>query len=294
MKLSWDKLVYHIRWRSVLPFLKSRAVVGRVSRLEKRDPSGVKCAVLIHSFDGYKRFHAPCIHLYHKHAGVTDDVWFATERITPGDLKGMRPLHTGEGTFVERLIVALEALQDEYTHVFYLQEDMWLDGPLDWKVIQDLAGEMARTGTHALKLGAGSLDSNDRASISRNEAIPMAEGLPEFLHYGSHGFPVSHHTCLFDLKFLKRTLTVARWAGCQRPIQHELFCTEWLAGAVRGRSSDDKPLQIGVWKDSPVVDYVHACDVGRITIEARRQLEQEGIPELYDESLPGEVFPATR
>jgi hypothetical protein len=82
--------------------------------------------------------------------------------------------------------------------------------------------------------------------------------------------------------------------GFRSPIEHEDFCCRALKGVVGGNHNDSEMVQIGIWKDAPVVYYTHASSIGKLTDEARSMLSNSGLESLYDESLPGEVFPTAR
>lgn len=255
-----------------------------------------KVAILVHSFDGYKRFQVPCLHFLKKNISSMEHVYLAVEEHRLPCFSNLKVIFTGKGEFTSRMWIAINYLKRVgYTHVLYLQEDMWLNESLSVDLISELAPKMRRHFVSCLKLGHASCWPPNHPSIVK-ESMQMELGcnLPAFVYYSESGNTVSHHASLYEVTFLLKTLCWAARFGFRSPIEHENFCSRALKGQLGKNHNDAGKVLIGLWRDAPVVHYTHASSIGNLTQEARRMLSSFGLESLYDETLPGEVFPTTR
>jgi hypothetical protein len=280
----------------LLNFERFRRILCKnfVSKAVTHEPT--KVAILVHSFDGYKRFQVPCMHFLQKHITSMDDVFLAVEEYRFPCFSSLKVIFTGKGEFSSRMWRAINYLKRcGYTHVLYLQEDMWLNESLSVNVIQDLALKMKMHSVSCLKLGHGSFWPPDHPSIVIvNNQMELGHNVPRFVYYGKFEIPVSHQSSLYEVSFIMRTLWWAVLSGFRSPIEHEDFCSRALKGAVGGNYDERGKVQIGLWKDAPVVHYTHASSIGKLTDEAKHMLRNSGLESLYDETLSGEVFPTSR
>ena len=280
----------------LLTFERFRRILCKnfVSKAVTREPT--KVAILVHSFDGYKRFQVPCMHFLQKYITTMDDVYLAVEEYRFPCFSSLKVIFTGKGEFSSRMWMAINYLKRVgYTHVFYLQEDMWLNQDLSVEIIQELALKMKLHSVSCLKLGHGSFWPPDHPSIVKvSKQMELGSNVPRFVYYGKFEIPVSHQASLYEVSFILRTLWWAVLSGFRSPIEHEDFCSRLLKGAVCENHDDCGKVQIGLWKDAPVVHYTHASSIGKLTDEARRMLSIFRLESLYEETLPGEVFPTSR
>lgn len=255
--------------------------------------SEARLAVMVHSFDGYKRFQRPCIHLLRKYLPNADCIHLAIEKVVLPEFSDLHIIRTGSGDFMSRMSAAILHLATAgYTHVLYLQEDIWISEILDFHWLSRLAEEMHQRQLSCLKLGWGACWPDERGSLAGMEAFKL--GQEEFLHYGNHSYPVSHHPSVYDVPFLLWTIRWSLRMGARSGIQHEICSQGLLKDLIKTRDADSAPITIGIWKDRPPVSYTHASVIGTLTPEGSYLLEQEGISHLYSDSLPGEVFPVRR
>lgn len=283
------------------PFVCARENYHRNWALRKRRSSGrlsegkAKFVVLVHTFDGYRRFWGPCLFFLGQNVDPAIDICFASEREAPASPRVIH-LPTGAGSFVRRLEVAVSKLAGTgASHVLYLQEDHWLLSALSSERLNGLAQYAQHHRLDALKLGKFSFTPDDLPSIRSNTDILPARLEDQRLHwFGGHSYPVSHHMTLFSVPFLLETLRAARWRGVSSASGHELFCGAYLAGQVKALTDDSRPYRIATWVDSPLIDYVHAASVGQLTDEGRAAIGMHGLDSLWQEAPAGDVFPEFR
>ena len=268
-------LLKGLAWRFVRP--RSRAGDGRV-------------VALVHSFDGYKRFWKPVAFFTERalaSTGVT--TLYASEQVGMID-DPERCILTGGGDFVTRFERALDSVQAEY--VLYLQKDIWITDELSAAQLDGYVELMQRHRLDCLKLGWASLWPDDHpAIVASTDPLPGDEA---FGWFGAHDYSMGHHCSIFRTDFLAATLRHARLFRVADPLRQEQFTSRLLNADSKARNADDKGLRLAVWRDAPPVAYEHACAWGRITPEGQAALESFGITELYDESIPGDVFPKAR
>jgi hypothetical protein len=225
-----------------------------------------------------------------------DDVYLAVEEYQLPRFSRLKVIFTGKGEFSWRMLTAINHLKTSgYTHILYLQEDMWLNESLSVDIIRELAHNMRMHRVSCLKLGHASCWPPDHPSIVKDsKQMELGYNVPTFVYYCKSGLPVSHHASLYEVTFILRTLMWAVRLGFRSPIEHENFCGRALIGAVARNHDDPSKVHIGIWRNAPVVHYTHASSIGKLTDEARSMLSIYGLESLYDETLPGEVFPAAR
>ncbi len=265
-----------------------------------RNQEGPGLAILIHSFDGYKRFWGPAAWFAQQNLNCGYPIYFATEE-KPFALEPFRVLLTGRGSFLARLRRSVVRLKKEgFRHVFYLQEDMWISEPQSRQKIAALVKLMTEHRLDSLKLGKHALwpwvaGGAEIAAIRETSEALLSEDWPgEFMWFGSHGYALSHHLTLFDIDFLLETIQVARLCGKVKAIEHENWASDYLRKEIVSHSGDRKKYRIAVWRNCPIIPYAHACLVGKLSEEGRRLLRGKGIEHLYDPEVEGDVFPASR
>lgn len=219
--------------------------------------------------------------------------YYVSEAVPMSDSHG-RCLLTGTGSFTQRLLTALEMIERSHRYVLYLQEDMWITQPIAESTLSALVQVMERNDLDCLKLGWLSFHPDDRATILEETDVMSDTGPFDLRWFGGHPYSLSHHCSIFKTSFLADT---ARWGlafRATRPIQHEVMLSSFLAPRISATDDDGKELRIAVWNDQPIVEYVHASAIGRLTHEGADLLRHYGRADDYDESLVDEVFPHDR
>lgn len=260
-------------------------------RLSRSASGGSDLAVLLHSFDGYRRYWLPAAHFTAKHLPANQEIHFATEERTLDDER-LIPLLTGTGTFVARLTRAAKQLEQRGVRsILYLQEDMWLTEPITTVQLDNWVDLMDRHRLDSLKLGKESVWGPEIPSIREAPRLDDERPGRAFSWFGEHHWAMSHHITIFRPRFLIQSLYAATLRRKREPIQHEIFCSLYLKTRVAAGPNDEKPYRIAVWNDQPAVRYVHASANGKLTQPGLDLLKQEGIDDLYRPGLEGEVIP---
>ena len=256
---------------------------------KNHDQQSKKIAVLVHSFDGYKRFWKPAIFFTQRAFPLDIPIYYASEFL-PICISSENNILTGRGNFVERLIKALNYLVKDYKYIFYLQEDIWIDSPISTSDLTHFIELMETENIDCLKLGKYSFAQEDRESILKaTDSITS-----EFRWFGNFAYSISHHCSIFRTSFLLNTAKLALFAGIKNP-EHETFISDFLMGKIKSKQKElFKNVKIAVWSNQPQVSYAHASYVGRLTQEGRDLLQRFNIEFYYDETLEGEIFPPDR
>ena len=259
----------------------------------RRQPRS-RLGVLVHSFDGYKRFWQPAAYFAERNLPTDLPAYFASERL-PFEAPSWRPITTGTGAFGDRMLRAVKAMRREgFDFVLYLQEDMWVIEPVDADEMAELVAVMDAYRIDALKL-AVQWDPPPEVDDLGRHCGPVGEGsAAKFRWFGAHPYVFSHHPTVFRVDFLLEALYVSSLFRRVRPIQQEQFCSAYLKNRTVALSGDGGRYRIAMFADEPVIRYVHASTMGRLTEEAHLLLRDRGLESLYDESLEGEVFPDRR
>lgn len=248
-------------------------------------------AVVIHSFDGYKRFWAAARYFTERAIPAGFPIYYMTER-TPMHPDASRCILTGEGGFSTRLARGLDTISRSHKYVLYLQEDIWIDEPVAAEALSGFVQRMEKDQLDCFKLGWASLTPREFESIVEgSDRLPESSDLRWF---GPHSYSMSHHCSIFCSTYFLRTALLARRFRQERPHRNELFVSEALKRQIKARNSDRKKIRIAVWETAPLVSYTHACIGGRLTPEGRDLLERHERLHLYDETLPGERLPGTK
>lgn len=152
-------------------------------------------AVVVHSFDGYRRYWEGFLHFYRQNyvSHVSSDkrwpLYFLTEeKIPPLDTVPLTHIVTGSGPWGARLINGLEQIDADY--ILYMQEDMWLTGHLPHKDLVRAFDRMQKAGAGHWKLQT---DCQHRVS-----------GLTDY--NDPAWYIVSHQPALWDRLFFLSTL----------------------------------------------------------------------------------------
>lgn len=252
-------------------------------------------AIAVHSFDGYRRFWEPVALFATEHLPATGDFFFGSENI-PYDTGPFNAITTGQGSFVSRLLELSRQLEERgYKYVLYLQEDMWITDDVSVETLDSCVTVMEAYQLDILKLGLESFWSTD-IDLIRRTCGPLGEDgfASNLLWFGPNQYAMGHHVSMFRTRFLIETLEFSKLVGVTTPIDHELTTTRVLNRKTKSHTADDGVFRIAVWKNAPVIDYVHASSLGRLTAPAREMLERRNALHLYREDLPGEVFPDRR
>ena len=249
-----------------------------------------RAAVVVHSFDGYKRFWPPMVFFTTQAIGSTIPVVYLTEE-TPM-VPGARCLMTGPGGFGTRLVAGLESLVSEFEYILYLQEDMWLTERIDGPTLQGFVETMDRHRLDCLKLGWGSFWPDDKDRIA--SSTDLLPGDDAFRWFGPNRYALSHHCSIFRTRFLLDATRLAVTLRVESPLEQEVLVSDALSSRMKATNSDRGDVRIAVWDAVPPLSYVHAGENGRLTDEGRALLDERGVLELWDETLPGEVFPDSR
>lgn len=285
---TWRIRVYQVVSRLVwhgldLPF-------GVYSRLLRRSSScSTQCCVLLHSFDGYKRFWRSALHFSRLALPDQLPLICASERILWAD--DATSLLTGPGSFISRLARALHRLRRTYAYVLYLQEDMWLSRPVSEDDLEACLALMHRHGLQLLKLSEDSMPPDVPAQLAIQPALDHVGSQP-ITWYGPHDFVMSHHGSLFQIDFLLKTLVFAWLMGARQPKQHEIYVSRALCDLTASPQYPRRPVRIATWQHQPLIEVVHASDGGELTPAALALLASDVHAPSVDETLPGEVYPA--
>ena len=169
-----------------------------------------RMAILVHTFDGYRRYWPGWIRFYQKYAAETVShlesvkCYFATEDLAPSIPHDVHITHlrTGRGEWGYRLMRALEQIPEDY--VLYMQEDMWFTSTLDRAYLKS-AMRRAQD-VSALKLQTNCHHNIQSADINR----------PDW-------YIVSHQPSIWKKSFLQSTL-----AATLTPFQHETRTNQML------------------------------------------------------------------
>jgi hypothetical protein len=273
------------------PATRSAWEILRLST-ESRTPADKESplAVVIHSFDGYKRFWAAARYFTERSIPPGFPIYYISER-TAMHPDPSRCILTGEGGFSTRLARGLDVISKSHKYVLYLQEDIWLEDPLAPGDLSAFVQQMEKHGIDSLKLGWGVFWPEERDMIIvATDRLPCTKNIRWF---GPHPYSMSHHCSVFRSNYLWRTAILARLFRQERPLRNEIFISEVLKDQVKARNSDGKKVRIAVWETAPLVSFTHACIRGRLTPEGRQLLETHNVLHLYDETLPGEILPDT-
>jgi len=211
--------------------------------------------ILVHSFDGYRRYWPGWYHFFQKHH--SDPVWpiyFATEEKSVAPWIPDHPQHhhllTGKGSWGYRLMEALKKMPEEY--VLYMQEDMWLTGTLRPDYLQE-----ALTRMKSLNLNQMKLQSNCQHVV----------GMPTDYN-NSLWYVVSHQPGLWKKSFLMSSLDPT-----SSPFQHETQLNDNLHRrpdlASLCRCNQDFV--------SATFPYEDVSRQGRLRDVGHQMLEQEGL-----------------
>ena len=252
-------------------------------------------AVLIHSFDGYKRFWGPVLHLSAASLPPELPVFFASER-EPATGNGATSILTGKGAFGDRMRKAVDHLRGlGYEYVLYLQEDMWISEEIDSRRFREFIDLMETHKLDALKLADLAAPPPEIDELGRRCSRLGRDGLAaEVRWFGSHDYVFSHHTTIFRSSFLAEVLTVASLFRRVKPLQQEQFCSAYLKRRSVASDRSGGRYRIAGFADEPLLRYIHASTRGRLTDAARTLLEERGLAHLYAPDLPGEFYPDRR
>lgn len=282
MQASSRLRLYNIAIGLMRPVLRSAWEILRLST-QSRTPADKErpLAVMIHSFDGYKRFWPAARYFTERAIPSSFPIYYISERVAMHP-DPSRCILTGYGGFSTRLARGLDIISRSHKYVLYLQEDIWLDDPLSAEVLSAFVEQMDKEGIDCLKLGWRSFDPNEHEIIvRRTDSLRDSSSLRWF---GSHHYSMSHHCSIFRSTYFWRTALLARLFGQERPLRNELFISEALKGQIKERNSDRKKIRIALWENAPLISYTHACIKGRLTPEGREALEKHNILHLYDET----------
>lgn len=272
-----------------------RAYLEATTRRRTAVDSGSRMAALVHSFDGYKRFWKPAAHF--TVANLPHDVptYFASES-QPVSSEGVTPILTGPGSFGDRMRRAVREVEElGHRYVLYLQEDMWLSEPLASHDLGEILGLMDTHLIDALKLADLAEPPAEIDELGRRCARLGEEGIARKVRwFGAHNYIFSHHTTIFRSAFLREVLLAASLFRRVRPLQQEQFCSAYLKPRSVADDGDGGRYRVATFAAEPLVNYVHASEMGTLTDEAGDLLEEHGLGDLYDPDLPGEYYPKRR
>lgn len=270
---------------------KIKLIVWRVLRWLYRDTDSANprsVCVCVHTFDGYRRFWKPMIFYLEQSVGEKVSVFCASENISMSE--NYQSIKTGYGSYIKRLIRALRIIAKDYKYVLYLQEDMWLKSEICESNLKEWVQFMESHKLECLKLGWYSFFPSDRSSIESTTDL-VSDGNPSYRWFGKHNYGLSHHCSLFRTNFLLSTAVFSYLFGRKKPLQHEMFVSKIIQKDLRTRSNEVGKINIAVWNNNPIVDYVHACEGGLLTEDGQKALRDDGITAAFEEGLEGEVFP---
>jgi hypothetical protein len=155
-----------------------------------------QCAILVHTFDGYRRYWKSWLHFFNRHHPDPEwNIYFANEE---RDVTSLFPegrvrskyhqIHCGKGAWGQRLIKALEQIPTKY--VLYMQEDMWLTSRLSPQYLEACLFVAEQKQSKQLKLQAGCHHRHWKTD---------GEGWPPW-------YVVSHQPGIWNRKYLLETL----------------------------------------------------------------------------------------
>ena len=261
--------------------------------LRLRCKSSDKVAILIQSFDSYKRFWLPAVHSIVKSMPKEVPIFFSFENYKQAEellsafTKRISFIRTGAGSFAYRAYVALKKLPSTFTHIIYFQEDMWPTQSVSINKITNLVQLMSSKDLISLKLCEGAFLRNEDNKTSK---VVIPEDLSfDFCYFGKKPYCMSHHITMFQRNFFKRSLYLSLIFSRTSPFEHEYFISNILQNYSKSKASDKGKVAIGVYKKLPVIKYIHASEKGALTDEARVWLAREKVD--FKDKLQGEIFP---
>lgn len=200
MIIVWTIAVFAVIWLLGIGWLSvthsSTSNLPKHSFKTKASLEGTSdIGILVHSFDGYRRYWPGFLYFYRKHyAEKTSShrrwpLYFATEQKTPSkDIVPFRHIQTGEGSWGYRLRKALEVIPQSY--VLYMQEDMWLNGTLSHSRLEEAWGRMISQNAIHWKL---------QTNCEHLVLCPTDYNDPKW-------YVASHQPAIWDKEFLLSTL----------------------------------------------------------------------------------------
>lgn len=259
------------------------------------EPADGPLAVVVHSFDGYKRFWRPVLHFTSVNLPHDRPVFVASEEQS---MNGDRtiPILTGPGAFGDRMRRAIKRIEQlGFRYVLYLQEDMWISEPVGEVEMEQMLDLMVSHDLDALKLADIVDPPPEFDEMGRVCARLESGGLGARVRwFGAHDYVFSHHTTIFKTSFLMEVLTAASLFRRVRPLQQEQFCSAYLKWRTVASEGDGGRYRVASFAEDRLVQYIHASEMGRLTDEAAHFLEVRGLSHLYDPEIPGEYFPEQR
>jgi hypothetical protein len=244
--------------------------VWRISDKDKVAISGEnpkKIAILVHTFDGYRRYWKPWIYFFNKHYSEPEwHIYFANEVKNVQHLfpeKQKQKYHhipCGSGSWGHRLIVALNHIDAEY--VLYMQEDMWLNRTLLQTYLNDCLSVCVKKNVKQLKLQAGCF--HQRWSV-------YAEGHPSW-------YIISHQPGIWNREYLLSTLQPN-----MSPYDHEIQTNIKL----HKQPELSRDIYCGAMEGLRPFPYVGVSQMGVLTYTGESMLKRAGISYVVESDEVG-------
>ncbi len=228
------------------------SVVGRSSVSAVLSPRNSReerpsCSVLMHSFDGYRRYWAPWIYFFKLHYGGRWPVLVATESIKPDLPESMEWVSCRKGAWSDRLLEALDSVKTDY--VLYIQEDMWLTGKVPANYLDSCLTLAKKKDLNLLKLQA---NGHHRAWGSID-----GEGYPSW-------YVLSHQPGIWKVSYLRETLVQG-----ESPYDHEIGWNQW----IHAHPSHMPAFGAAVDHGLPAFPYDGVSIQGQLTSAGARMLQ---------------------
>ena len=210
-------------------------------------------ALLIHTFDGYRRYWQGSIHFTQQHSTVFP-TYFANENRQVSLPESWTQLRCGKGAFGYRLRRALEQILEPY--VVYIQEDMWLQQDIPSDLLQRATRKMEHDNLVSIKLFHGCQHDIHETDLNN----------PRW-------YIGTHQPSLWNREFLLNTIQ-----DSMTPFQHEVRLNQRLHRnrheSNRVSCVDDLSL--------PPLKYVDVSRRGKLRDIGKKMLKRANLPFRID------------
>jgi hypothetical protein len=221
-----------------------------------RIASDKRVAVLIHTFDGYRRYWSGLLfYLKKQFLHLNQEccqVYFANEEFGLELPFGMSQIKCPKGSFGDRLKFALEKIDTPY--IVYIQEDMWLTSPLYQSFLQQIVGTMTNKDLLAVKLFPNC-----------KHLLQTPEDLNDPAWYIG-----THQPSMWNRQFLLETISKNNMS----PFQHEVSLNRRLhANVAEGK----RVLCVDDYKTDYFLGYVDVSRQGKLREIGKTMLVEAGL-----------------
>ena len=219
-----------------------------------------KAAILIHTFDAYRRYWEGWLHFFQKyHPEPQWHIYFAVEDLDVSQVVKNFPtsspyyhqIHCGKGEWGQRLLTALKQIPEKY--VLYLQEDFWLTSPLKIEFLNDALDIVKTQNLLSLKL---------QQSCEHDIGLPTDYNNPRW-------YIGTHQPSLWNKEFLQSTIKPSMTCFI-----HETTLNKNLH---QNHAAAKRFHQIAQYRQDIYFPYLDVSRQGKLRAEGLHMLEAEGL-----------------